>query len=186
MAATGWSTCHDTLRVVRRTRRCPNQLEHADFIFPLYHELDSTSAAVADLYRRQLAPRVILYRERPTRLVKLGFLPPTHQIWRRLLEAQGVPANAIATIGPPVDTDVELGQALATGHRPRRGIVVTSRPQSRVARNALRRGLDGAAVDLRIHAVTPAEINPRAWWRSRTGWIAYFDAYCLWFLTFIR
>jgi hypothetical protein len=164
-------------------------LEKADFILPLYHDSDSVSASVADLYRQRLAPRVVLHRVEPDRLEKLGLVPPPHEVWRKLLEARGVPARAIETIGSGVENDVELGSAvagLARGSRRIRGIVVASAPGSRLSRDALRQGLGESPVDVWMHPVMPREIDERAWWRSRAGWIAYFDAYCLWLLGFIR
>jgi hypothetical protein len=166
-------------------------LERADFILPLYHDSDSVSASVADLYRQRLAPRVVLHRVEPDRLEKLGLVPPPHEVWRKLLEARGVPARAIETIGSGVENDVELGSAVAglargSGSRRIRGIVVASAPGSRLSRDALRQGLGESPVDVWMHPVMPREIDERAWWRSRAGWVAYFDAYCLWLLGFIR
>ena len=164
-------------------------VEKADFILPLYDDFDSVSAGVADLYRRQLAPRVVLYRMKPTRLEELSLVEPPHQVWGKLLEAKGVPPDAIEIIGSDVEDEVQLGNALSGLARDAgriRLIVVVSGPRSRIARNALGRGLDGANVDLRMFPVTPPDIDERAWWRSRPGWIAYFDAYCLWLISFFR
>ncbi|OFW07694.1 MAG: hypothetical protein A3H96_02980 [Acidobacteria bacterium RIFCSPLOWO2_02_FULL_67_36] len=163
-------------------------LEKADFILLLYHDSDSIPAGAADLYQRRLAPRVLLYGVEPSRLEKLGLGPPAHEVWRKLLEARGVPPHAIDTIGSGVSTDRELADAirgLAQG-RPLRVIVVASSPASRLARNGLRKNLEGSGVELRMHPVRPRNIDARAWWRSRAGWIAYFDAYCLWVLRFLR
>lgn len=163
-------------------------LEKADFILPLYHNSDSIPAGAADLYQRQLAPRVLLYRVKPNRLETLGLGPPAHEVWRKLLEARGVPPHAIDTIGSGVGSDLELADAisgLAQGRR-LRVIVVASSPFSRLARDGLRKSLEGSGIDLRMHPVMPRNIDARAWWRSRAGWIGYFDAYCLWVLRFVR
>lgn len=163
-------------------------LDKADVILPLYQDSVSISAGVADLYRRGLAPRVVLYRVEPNRLEKLGLLPPAHEGWYKLLEARGVPPTAIETIGS-VKNNVELGHAiggLARGSGRLRVIVVASAPTSRLSRDALRRGLGESPVDLLMHPVMPRNIDERAWWRSRAGWITYFDAYCLWLLGFVR
>ena len=43
-------------------------LEASDFILPLYHNADAISEAAADLYARQLAPRLLLHRVESSRL----------------------------------------------------------------------------------------------------------------------
>jgi hypothetical protein len=163
--------------------------DSADVILPLYHEADSVSAAVADLYERELAPRVVLHRKAPGRLEELGLLPRAHNIWRRLLEARGVPAGAIEIVGPDLETTEELGRVvggLAAGPGRLRVIVVASSPVSRLARGKLMRGLEGAGIEVTMWPVTPRGMDERAWWRSRAGWIAYFDAYCLWLVGLVR
>jgi len=164
-------------------------LRQVDVILPVYDESVSMSTAVADLYHRGLAPRIVLPRLRLDRLQELGLMPPDHEVWRRLLEARGVPPAAMETIGSDIDDAVELGAAvgrLAPGSSRLRVLVVASSPFSRLVRSALRRGVDAAAVDLVMYPVMPPDIDERAWWRSRDGWIAYFDAYCLWLIGFVR
>lgn len=163
-----------------------NPLEKADLIVPLYQDSVAIPQAVADLYQQGLAPRVVLYRVEPNRLEKLGLTPPAHDGWYELLEARGVPKSAIESVGS-MKNFVELGHAIGglAQNRRLRVIVVASAPASRLSRAALRRGVGAAAVDLLMHPVVPTQIG-RTWWRSKAGWITYFDAYCVWLLRFVR
>jgi hypothetical protein len=155
----------------------------ADFVLPLYQDVDPVSAAVTDIYRAKLADRVVLYRTLPTPLERLDLTPAPHHAWQRQLEARGIPAAAFEIVGTGIEDPVELGRAmrtLAPPDGPVSVIVVVERPQSRVARNGIRRGLGDAAVELLMHPVTPVEVDERAWWRSRRAWVKYFDACVLW------
>ena len=173
-------------------------LKASDFILPLYGNADAISEAAADLYARQLAPRLLLHRVESSRLEEVGLVSPTHVSWRRLLEARGVHGDAIETPGAVIRDHVELGRwlgRLAIEAGPICLIVVTSAPRSRLSRNALSEGLLQAATDagmeappveLLLYPVAPRGVERSAWWRSRLGWIAYFDAYCLWLIQFLR
>jgi hypothetical protein len=160
-------------------------LEKADLIVLLYHAGDVPFAASA-LHRGGYAPRLALARTRPTRLEALGVLAPRHETWRRLLAAEGVPATAIVTVGSQIANEEQLGRALAAFLGSGRVIVVASAPWSRLSLNALRRGLSGAPIDIRMYPVRPKKFDERSWWRSRHGWITYFDAYVLWLLRWLR
>lgn len=163
-------------------------LERADLILPLYHGGDTVPFA-AELYRRGYADRVALGWTKPGRLEALGLVPSPHEAWRGVLEAEGVPPEAIVVIGSKIANEVELAQAVAAFLESRgksRAIVVASAPLSRLSRHHLRRGLTGSPVELRMYPVWPREFDERTWWRSRRGWITYFDIYCLWLLRFLR
>ncbi|MBI4484037.1 MAG: hypothetical protein HY652_14255 [Acidobacteria bacterium] len=164
-------------------------LEKADLILPLYHEGHTVPFSAADLYHRGYADRVALERTRPSRLERLGLLPPPHEVWRKVLEAEGVPAEAIVTIGSPVEDRRKRERPLATFLRSRgksRVIVVASAPWSRLSRNDLLRGLAGSSVEVRMYPVRPREFDESTWWRSRHGLVTYFDVYYLWLVRFLR
>lgn len=174
---------------IARFMHVDSPLADADFILPLYRDSISIAPATGDLYRRSLAPRVLLYRTRPNRLEKLGLAEPAHQVWHTLLRRQGVPADAMMTMDDVVSNDIELGRALARlskRTKPLRVIVAVLGPHSRLSRNALREGIGEGNVDLRIYPVTPGYFEDERWWRSRVAWVVYFDSYCLWLLSFIR
>lgn len=164
-------------------------LQVADLILPLYQEGDTVPFAAADLYRRGYAERVAVVSTKPNRLEALSLIPPPHQVWRAVLEARGVPAVAIITIGSEIQNMRELAQALKTylkNRRKTRVIVVASSPLSRISRYDLHRWLAGSSVEVRIYPVPPREFDEKTWWKSRHGWITYFDAYFLFALRLVR
>lgn len=164
-------------------------LEPADLILPLYHDGDTVPFAAAELYRRGYADRVAVRRTRPTRLETMGLVPPPHEVWRAVLEAEGVPPEAIIMIGSQSGSEGELARAMTAslGSRKKiRVIVVATAPWSRLSRHDLRGSLVGSPIELRMYPVRPKDFDERTWWRSRKGWITYFDVYCLWLLRFLR
>jgi hypothetical protein len=164
-------------------------VERADFILPLFRESTAVPAAAAALYREGLAPRVLLYRTEPNRIEALGLSPPAYDTWRRLLEARGVPSEAITPLDAVVSSEVQIGRALRAldnGSKPIRVVAVTFGPTSRLSRNALRRGLGDSRIDLRIYSATSRSFDPNRWWHTRSAWIVYFDSYCLWLRSLIR
>ena len=166
-----------------------DSLDQADLILPLYHEAQTVPFAAAALYHLGYANRVALGQLRMGRLEMLGLRPPLQQIWRGVLEHEGVPPGAIVTIGQEGQNAVELAQAVASflgDHKQSRIIVVVSAPLSRISRDDFRHGLTGSSVEARIYPVPQKEFNERTWWRSTHGWVSYFDVYYLWLLRFLR
>lgn len=164
-------------------------LEPADYMLVLYHEGHTVPFAAADLFHRGYANQVVLGQMHPSRLEALGLMPLRHELWRNVLVSEGVPPEAITIIGDRLQNDVDLGRALAAhlSHRRKpRVIVVASAPASRLSRNDLRQGLDGTSVEPRMYPVPRREFNERTWWKSRHGWVSYFDASYLWFVRLLR
>lgn len=161
----------------------------ADLIVPFYFEPNTVPAVAADLLRRGYASRIGLYRQRPARLERLGLRQPNHTVWRRILEAHGVPPEAIVEIGHDVASSASLADAIAGSVKPQpraRILLLVTAPRSRIVRNDLREPFAERALDIDVHAVPTSSFTDRNWWTSRDGTTAYFDAYVLWVLRFIR
>ena len=163
-------------------------IEHADVILPMYQDPETIPAAAAEWLRRGYGKRIVLYRQKPGRLERLGLRPPRHETMRRLLESHGVPFERITEIGDDIDSNVELIGALAAhlDHRATaRVLIVSAAPQSRLTWKVLQNAANGRLV-LGIDAVTPKEFSAHNWWTNRDGLITYFDSYTLWLLRMIQ
>lgn len=164
-------------------------LERADLVVPLYQDPDAVPAAAAAVLRDGYAPRIALHRRHPGRVEALGLILPRHEVWRRILEARGVPPAAILVVGRDIENDADLAAAITAAlgpDRPGRIIVVASAPWSRLASNSLRRAFADTAVDIDMHAVPIAAFNDSTWWKTQSGLVTYFDVYTLWLLRFFR
>ena len=131
------------------------------------------SMYAADLYRAGPAPKVVLseaVREKIwSQLEELGIrLPSVPEIYRRVLQAKGVPADRIEPLGrPALSTAVEaLAIAKRFGKPGTSVIVVTSPSHVMRSRLIIERALEGRGVRLAVCA-TPYETFPDDWWRSQ-------------------
>ncbi len=131
------------------------------------------SMYAADLYRAGHAPKVVLseaVREKIwSQLEELGIrLPSVPEIYRRVLQAKGVPADRIEPLGrPALSTAVEaLAIAKRFGKPGTSVIVVTSPSHVMRSRLIIERALEGRGVRLAVCA-TPYETFPDDWWRSQ-------------------
>lgn len=131
------------------------------------------SMYAADLYRAGHAPKVVLseaVREKIwSQLEELGIrLPPVPEIYRRVLQAKGVPADRIEPLGRPALSTADEALAIAErfGKPGASVIVVTSPSHVMRARLIIERALEGHGVRLAVCA-TPYETFPDEWWRSQ-------------------
>jgi len=131
------------------------------------------SMHAADLYRAGHAPRVVLseaVREKIwSQLEDLGISSPSvPEIHRRVLQAKGVPAERIETLGPPALSTADEAVSIAKrfGQQGRRLIVVTSPSHVMRARMIVERALEGRGVTLSVCA-SAYESFPDDWWRSQ-------------------
>jgi len=160
-----------------------DRLEPAGLIYVLGGEPETRPFLAADLYRRGLAPRVVLPRSKDNLATRLGMFPNETDATVRLLARLGVPQSSIVVLGrkqggtaSTVDDAVELREFLRRNPTPRI-IAVTSSYHTRRARWSLRRALKGIPVEIRMAGSRHPEFNERNWWRSETGLILVFEEY---------
>lgn len=131
------------------------------------------SMYAADLYRAGHAPKVVLseaVREKIwSQLEELGIrLPSVPEIYRRVLQAKGVPVDRIEPLGRPALSTADEALAIAErfGKPGASVIVVTSPSHVLRARLIIERALEGRGTKLAVCA-TPYEAFPDEWWRSQ-------------------
>ncbi|MGE3401156.1 MAG: YdcF family protein [Vicinamibacterales bacterium] len=150
-------------------------LARGDAIFVLAGTFMNRPLEAVDLYREGWAPVIVLsygIQERAVRtLVSRGRAIETFEDQSRTwLMAEGVPATAI--LQPPRVHDNTAQEAatlrqLAMERGWRRVIVVSSSYHLRRARFAIRRELEGTAVEVVMQGTRYERITPERWWRSR-------------------
>jgi uncharacterized SAM-binding protein YcdF (DUF218 family) len=146
-------------------------LEPSDAIFVLEGGTPAREVEAAALYRRGLAPRVVLSRARDpvAEARRLAGEPTPQERSARAVEHAGVPAAAVVKLERVVDnTEQELAADFEYGraHGFRRVIFVTSPSHTRRVR---------LIWDARYQSRLPARVTPtsyerfdaRRWWRSR-------------------
>jgi uncharacterized SAM-binding protein YcdF (DUF218 family) len=153
-------------------------IEPADAIAVLAGTRMDRALEAADLYRRGLAPRIVLTQQTPERsfgvLAERGItIPNDAAVTRDVLQKLGVPATAI--IVPPEIHDNTAQEAqtlhrLATTNKWHLLIVVTSKYHVRRAGFAMRRELAGTPIQVAMHGTSYEAANPDRWWTSRGDW----------------
>lgn len=139
----------------------------------------------ASLYQRGFAPRVVVARSENPPAAFLGLYPNDTDVNVGILRHAGVPDSAILVITAPhgAASTVDEGRLLAwylRRHPAERVLLVTSEYHTRRARWAIRRGLDGLPVEIRVSGARDPRFYAGNWWRSEAGLLAYFEEYVKW------
>lgn len=167
------------LRAMASYLHVEDSLRPSDLMVLLGGENESRPFYAAELYRRSLAPRILLPRIQPKPYEEMGIAPSEAEIAKKILLAKGVPEKAIVTLDREVESTYEEGQALReylTVHPARRIIVVTSGYHARRARWVMTRAL-GDEVEVLVAAAPPWRFEEDRWWEDEDGVVTYFEEY---------
>lgn len=141
---------------------------------------DTRPFAAAALYRRKVAPAVLIFRHAPE-VSNQPWLSLAHdEVNRRVLELEGVPAGAIVLLPDVVRSswDEALGVRRFIGRsRPHRLIVVTSPEHTRRVRWLYGHVFKGTGVDIRTAAARHPRYDETNWWRDEQGTLAFLHEY---------
>lgn len=153
-----------------------DELHPAEIIFLLNGDFNTRPFYAAELYAQGLAPRIVIARVEPSPAERLGLLPNETDISARILEMQGVPAEAITILPVPggVTSTYEEAAVLrayveASGIR--RVILVTSAFHTRRAGWIVRQELKGLDVTIELAAARNPDYDETNWWQSEAGLI---------------
>jgi len=157
-------------------------LARADAIFVLGGDPDIRPYAAAALYRRGLAPRVLVPGMETGRLAGDGLIPTQTQLFLGVLRREGVPDSAVQVLNMPGGTSSTTEDARVLAGWARRGgartiIAVTTTYHTRRTRLALRRALEGTGVRLMMYGAPTRGYDESDWWRSESGLTTYFNEY---------
>jgi uncharacterized SAM-binding protein YcdF (DUF218 family) len=147
-------------------------VEQADAIVVLGGGIDTRPFAAAELFRRGLAPQVLVANVRPGAAERLELAVSHTRRNRDVLVWLGVPAQAIVEFGDEVSNTYQESKALAAWVRAtgaRRVIVVSDAFPSRRVRWLFRRELEPLGVRVQVNASAPADYPLAAWWRDERG-----------------
>jgi uncharacterized SAM-binding protein YcdF (DUF218 family) len=151
-------------------------MEPADAIVVLGGGIDTRPFAAADMFRRGLAPQVLIANVRLGAAERLELAAPHTRRSRDLLVRLGVPAQAISEFGDDVSNTYEEAKALVAwvrATRARRVIVASDAFPSRRVRWLFRRELEPFGVRVLVNASAPADYPLAAWWRDEKGIVEF-------------
>jgi len=152
----------------------------SDYIVVLGGDPNSRPFLAADLYKKGFAPRILIFQSKTDRLIESGMAMSEDQVYRKVMEAEGVPSEAIERL-PGIDDSTEdesrsVSRLLAS--RPAtRIIVVTSAEHTRRARWIFRRTFSGTPTEIRMAAARNPWYDETNWWQDDSGAIAVAHEY---------
>jgi len=157
-------------------------VQKADAIFVFGGDPDIRPYAAAELYRRGLAPRVLVPGMETGRLAADGLIPTQTELFLRVLKKEGVPGSAVQVLNLPGGTasttdDARVLRDWIRRTHARRVIAVTTTYHTRRARLSLRRALQGMEVRVMMYGAPTRGYTERDWWRSESGMVTYFNEY---------
>src|SRR5262249_29618292 len=110
----------------------------------------------------------------------LGLMPTHDELYRRVLELEGVPAAAIERLPSVVDGSWDEARSLRQflySHPAGRVILVTSAEHTRRARWIFRKMLTGLSVDVRMAPAHHLDFDETNWWKDDAGALTYLHEY---------
>ncbi len=167
---------------VARLLTVRDPVSRADLVLVLGGEVNTRPFHAAALYRRGVAPRVVLVRERSGPAVRQGLYPSRTDVSVLILRRGGVPDSAIVVLEPAggaSSTREEAGalrEYLRSGGE-RKVVVVTNAYHTRRARLAIRRATSGLPVEVLMSPAPAHGFTEADWWRSEDGLVAYFGEF---------
>jgi uncharacterized SAM-binding protein YcdF (DUF218 family) len=152
----------------------------ADYLVILGGDAETRPFTAAALYHQGFAPKVLIFEHKTNRLTDLGLVPTHDELYRRVLELEGVPATAIqrlpGVVGNSWDEAQALQRFLAAQHA-QRVILVTSAEHTRRARWVFRKVLARTPVEVRMAPVHHVGFDETNWWKSDEGILVYLHEY---------
>ncbi|MFZ9938149.1 MAG: YdcF family protein, partial [Luteolibacter sp.] len=133
--------------------------------------------AAARRYHCGLAPRIVIFRVKPSPATERALMPTEQELTRLLLIAEGVPADAIIEIGHDVASTRDEARATRAwaGHAKPRALILTTDPfHTRRVHWLFRKTLQGTSTtSLTTTAAPRPEYTARNWWTTEPGLIDF-------------
>ncbi len=148
----------------------------ADAIVVLGGGLQTRPFAAAELYRQNIAPKILLMHVEPSPTTELGLTPTEQDLTRQILLQQGVPASDLITIGHNVSSSYEealaVQQWLSTNQN-QHLLIPTDPFHTRRVNSLYHKLLRDTPTQLSIQSVPQPQYSPSNWWQTEEGLIAF-------------
>ncbi len=148
----------------------------ADVVAVLGGGVDTRPFVAAELYKKGLAPRVLVSQVIEGRASSLGLIPGHTELNRMVLLKLGVPEAAIENFGQANGSTEDEAAALrewAENHHVSRIIIPTEIFSARRVRWIFDREFGESPVRLEIAAFEPENYTRAEWWKSKGGIIDF-------------
>ena len=167
---------HPLMTLAARAWMVSDPLEAADAVVVLGGSLDSRPFIAGELYKRGLAPLILVAESRRSPATEANVLPTDAAAAASILRRMGVPDSAVQRFGDGVASTREEAVALRRwieSHPARRFIIPTDPFHSRRARIIFDRELKGLPVRLTVTSIPNKRYDPLQWWKSEEAAIRF-------------
>jgi len=174
--AIAWMARAAILRDVAELWVVSDPLDRADAIVVLGGRIDVRPFAAADLYRRGLAPRVLISNLPRDLLQTMQLWPGQTELTRRLLLKLGVPAEAIVEFGDGVSSTYEEARAILdwTKSSGARAVIIPTDPfPTRRVRWTFQHEAASTGVRVIVHPIQLRAYSVDDWWHDERGLIDF-------------
>lgn len=145
--------------------------------------IEERPGAAADAYLSGRAQNIMVAYDERRLATRLGLVDGESEKTVRILQALGVPDNAITKPWEhEVTSTVEEAAVLTTAlkkmsPRPKRVVVLTSWFHTRRAAKVFEKQLAGTGIAVEAMPASPGQFTPSDWWHSELGMIMVFEEY---------
>ncbi|MBV8732360.1 MAG: YdcF family protein [Acidobacteriia bacterium] len=159
-----------------------DRLEPADAIYLLNGDFYRRPYHAAELYRKGLAPHIVIARAEDSPSVALGITQNVTDLSIETLKKLGVADQTTVQLRPPGGVTSTYDEAIAlrdyaVSARPHTIIIVTSEFHSRRSSRVFRRVLRGTGIVLLMSPVSDLKYTTTNWWRNEDGVLACQNEY---------
>jgi uncharacterized SAM-binding protein YcdF (DUF218 family) len=159
-----------------RALRIDDAKPPADYLVVLGGGPETRPFAAAALYRKGFASKVLIFEQKTDRINELGLTLVAHELYRKVLELEGVRSEAIHLLPGIADSswaEARIVRRFLTVHPARRIILVTSAEHTRRARWVFKKVLDRTPVEVRMAAASHLGFDETNWWKDDEGALVY-------------
>lgn len=180
-------TRNETLPIIGRWLDVGEQPQPCDYVMLLNGDRDTRPFAVADLYQKGTASRVLITSVGGHQMTHE---PPTHEVAMRILAECDVPETHVEFIDSQCDNTFDEAQTLAAflrTHPRAKFCVVTNSYHTRRSRWVFRHVLGDEMRRVQFVSAPTDFYNAKNWWKHEDGFVAYsaellkFGFYLCWY-----
>jgi uncharacterized SAM-binding protein YcdF (DUF218 family) len=155
-------------------------LVQSDYIVVPGGDPNARPFLAAELYKKSLAPRIIVFEGKSDRLIESGMAMTEDKIYRKVMQEEGVPDDAIERLPGVVDSTEDEAKSLSrflTSQPNAKIIIATSAEHTRRTRWIFQKMLSGKAIEIRMAAAINPWYNETNWWQDDNGALAIAHEY---------
>ena len=176
LCAAAFAFRHPLMTLGARLWIVDDPVEKADAVVVLGGGLDSRPFAAADLYKRGLAPVVLVAETEISPAAQMQLMPADVEVSAAILRKLGLPDSAVQKFGGAVTSTRDEAQAVRRWleqHPAERIIIPTDPFHTRRVRYVFERELDGLPVRIIVASIPSKRYDPLQWWKSEEATINF-------------